>query len=313
MNNRNMSIDILKIVLAILVVLLHCNIFRENYKVVSFLSVHGLFRIAVPIFFIVNGYFLNNVFKSGRINYWIKRVLILYGVWMLIYAPLWGRSELEIVIEKILDGYHHLWYLRAMLIGGIILYLMRKLSSKKLLGVSLFLFIIGVVIQYLGNFEVLSESRINNILNTTYIHRNFIFMGFPFMAIGFLMNREKWNMVENKGNIVLLTLISAALLCLESYFNFILTNKGIDNLLSLGIICPLIFVWASTSNFSLNVDSKLIAKISTAIYLIHPWIIFLLGAIYSFNSISLALLTLPISFVASIIMIKIDAKLNILL
>ena len=54
---RNISLDITKILLACMVVALHVGIFIDLNPVSYQITVNGLFRIAVPIFFIINGFF----------------------------------------------------------------------------------------------------------------------------------------------------------------------------------------------------------------------------------------------------------------
>lgn len=313
MNKRNMSIDLLKIILAIFVVLLHCNIFRENYPALTFLSVHGVFRISVPIFFIINGYFLNKVFMENKIFNWAKRVFILYLIWMLIYIKLWFSFDSQILIYNILDGYHHLWYLRAMLFGGVILFYLKNLSSCKLIAISFILFLIGVIFQYLFNFNVINLEENNSYFSNTIIHRNFLFFGFPFITIGYLINREDWGRISIKFRLKQAFFISIVLIIIESSLNFLFTQQGIDNLFFLILICPTIFIIALNSKINLEIDSKMIAKISTAIYLTHPLIIYILGAIYNFSSISLALLTVPLSIISSVVLIKLDSRLKFLL
>ncbi len=48
---RNLSIDILKVILAIAVVFLHTRIFYDLSTLLSHVFVQGIFRLAVPSFF----------------------------------------------------------------------------------------------------------------------------------------------------------------------------------------------------------------------------------------------------------------------
>ena len=67
---RNLSIDVLKIILAIFVVFLHMNFLKETYPLMSFLLVNGIFRIAVPVFLVITGFYFFHIdttknFKNG--------------------------------------------------------------------------------------------------------------------------------------------------------------------------------------------------------------------------------------------------------
>lgn len=54
----NGNLDALKVVLAICVVALHCKVFGGNDTAIGYMLGNGLFRVAVPVFFIINGYYL---------------------------------------------------------------------------------------------------------------------------------------------------------------------------------------------------------------------------------------------------------------
>ena len=64
MKKRKTSIDLLKITLAIFVLLIHCNFLIDYNKALNFLTVQGLFRIAVPLFFIINGFYFEKIIDS---------------------------------------------------------------------------------------------------------------------------------------------------------------------------------------------------------------------------------------------------------
>lgn len=49
---RNISLDLLKIILAIFVVGLHCGFLKDIDFSLKVLTVNGVFRIAVPILFV---------------------------------------------------------------------------------------------------------------------------------------------------------------------------------------------------------------------------------------------------------------------
>ena len=58
---RNLSLDYLKVFLAVCVVFLHGGWLYDINELVGYLHVNGLFRIAVPLFFIINGYYFYNI------------------------------------------------------------------------------------------------------------------------------------------------------------------------------------------------------------------------------------------------------------
>lgn len=106
---RNLSIDVLKIILAFFVVFLHMNFLKETYPVLSYILVNGLFRIAVPVFLVITGFYFFHIDSVKKLKKWLFRTFLLYAIWMLIYISYWKDND-EILLT-IVFGYHHLWYL----------------------------------------------------------------------------------------------------------------------------------------------------------------------------------------------------------
>ncbi|WP_426104712.1 acyltransferase family protein [Massilia sp. TSP1-1-2] len=104
--DRNGALDILKIILALMVVGIHASFLTEWSAVASYLTVNGLFRIAVPIFLLINGYFFFQVVVAGTALKWLKRILILYLVWMAIYLPYWLPDVHQNMISFVLRSGH---------------------------------------------------------------------------------------------------------------------------------------------------------------------------------------------------------------
>jgi fucose 4-O-acetylase-like acetyltransferase len=86
---RNLSIDYLKVALALSVVLLHLNFLRVDLPELGFILVNGVFRLAVPLFLIITGYYFTQITTFGKFKSWFFRILILYVIWMIFYLPYW--------------------------------------------------------------------------------------------------------------------------------------------------------------------------------------------------------------------------------
>lgn len=313
---RFLALDWLKVIMAIFVIGLHAKFLLELSQPLSYLSVNGLFRISVPVFFIINGYFFKNIITNKqKVVKWVKRVLLLYIVWMLIYAPFWFSMETpNNTMICIVFGYHHLWYLAATLFSGIALYFLRSFKQIHLFILGFVLCLIGLVIQYIGNFNLLDHKKLNSILNMVFIYRNGLFFGLPFFILGFLMNSKFIS--DNtflKQNKTYLTLVALLLLLIESFFNFYLNGEPIDILLMLYISSPLIFYYAINFDLKLNSNSKNIAVLSTALYLIHPLIEYGLKHIFKIEYTILFIATTIISLIMSLVIIAINKKIKILL
>lgn len=286
---RNLALDWLKLVLALMVVGLHSVFLRETSPQVSYWLSNSVFRMAVPIFLVINGYYFFSVVHQSP-QAWFKRVLLLYVFWMLVYSYFWlGDWQWSVVglakqVKDVVLGYDHLWYLPAMLGAAAILYGVRGWSTGKLLFSALVLYTLGLVLQYAGNYHLASDGLLDRLLNTFWVYRNFLFFGFPFFTLGYVL--RKLHLRHECGESIALfqmplaalsMLTSVAWLCLlgEVVVNWYALPKaeGFDMLASLLWVCPLVFVLVCRCN--VPGDSRQIANCATAIYFIHPlWIAF---------------------------------------
>ncbi|NNP75087.1 hypothetical protein A7P54_18545 [Acinetobacter sp. Ac_3412] len=265
---RNVALDILKLCLSFLVVMLHCSLFKNINETLYFTTVNGICRIAVPIFLLITGYYFFYINNLEKLIKWGKRLLILYLIWMLVYSPFWfSYSSLVENIKNLFWGYFVLWYLIGAFFGGLLLYWIRNYSLAFQLSIAVLCFLIGYVIQTAGNLHLFPRET-DHLLNNFNSYRNFLMMCFPFMMIGFWINKYK---IDHKININLY-LISLLLLLLvfESFIHYYFVNhrESLDFLVILLLIAPAIFIY--TLKLDIQSHSKNIAVLSTAIYLIHP-------------------------------------------
>lgn len=192
---RTLSIDILKSICAFLVVCIH----------VPFPGVVGeyftaLTRIAVPIFFMITGYFHSDIMKKcGEVKQ-IRKIFVLfleanllYFMWKLFLAVLnnnttsFFKSTFSIntgvkflfLNESPFNG--HLWYLGAILYVLLIISIADRLNCEKLLYILIPVLLLGDLI--LGKYSLIFWSR-----EFPYILvRNFLFVGIPYFCIGCLI------------------------------------------------------------------------------------------------------------------------------
>ncbi|WP_312346228.1 acyltransferase family protein [Chryseobacterium binzhouense] len=264
---RNLSIDVLKIILAFFVVFLHMNFLKESNPALSYVLVNGLFRVAVPVFLIITGFYFFHIDDTKKLKKWFFRTFVLYIIWMAVYYSFWKSSEN--ILLTIIFGYHHLWYLIGTFFSGIILYLLRKSSSAFLLSIALGLFITGYIIQVLGNLHYFDKEN-DSLLNNYLIYRNFLFVCLPFLSIGFLIHKEKINLSQVKSS-TLVVVLSCVLVIAEAYFNYKnISKESTDILLSLFLTSPVLFLYGQEKY--IKSSSKILATLSTAIYFVHPFL-----------------------------------------
>lgn len=267
---RNLSLDALKIVMAAMVVGLHAGFLRDVAPVLSDYFTNCLFRIAVPTFLVINGYYLERQLDRG-IWRWAGRMAALYGLWMALYAPLWVPGALRVPVyggEVLLFGYYHLWYLFALLLAGLMVAALRRGpgGSRRLALAAAATFLGGVGVQYAGNFH-LAAPPLDELLNRVQAYRNFLLVGFPFLACGVLIARYE-KRVERLASAPLLV-AALALLSAEWAANYVWNPKDpvFEIFLSLGLLCPVLFL--TVKDWRLMGRSRNLGQFATALYLIH--------------------------------------------
>jgi len=317
--NRNIALDTLKLSMALMVVGLHTGFLYDFTFIGGYLTVNGLFRIAVPIFLIISGfYFFSIALKNNQII-WLKRVLILYVFWMTCYSYFWfslpDLSFIEIakLLHKILIGYHHLWYISGMIGAAIILLLLRQYSSFLLFSSVVLTFIIGVIIQYSGNYHLFQGSVLDELFNHVWFHRNWLFFSYPFFTIGYLINKHSLHERVSLKLAGALSVLGILALFGESYVNYYQQDRyeGFDNFFSLVLVCPAIFILFM--KLSVTGYNKNIALYSSSIYFIHVLLLNIFRKFTNLTNTELTITVIVFSVLASFFIIKINNRLKFIL
>ncbi len=306
---RSLSIDILKIILAAFVVCLHLHTLQDSYPRVSYVLVNGLFRIGVPVFLIISGYFFYFIHDVSKLKKWSVRILLLYIIWSVVYFPFWRKDHHDLL--NIFFGYHHLWYLIGTFFAGLLLFTVRKIPVTMLAGLILVFFCSGYAVQYLANSHYFSGET-DTWLNVFPTYRNFLTVCFPFLGIGFLIKKLAIDVRQKPS--VFWMLVSVGLVMVEAFLNDKILNLGrkesVDILFSLLIACPVLFLYGKS--ITVKTDSRILASISTAIYLIHPLVIELVYQSNIITSFQNLIFTVLLIF-ASLILVFVNRKVKYLL
>lgn len=280
---------------AFLVILLHINFLDNIGK-----SLQCIARIAVPIFFMISGYFykkekaINNIkkilgvfIKANLLYFFIRIVLILISSSNLKHAiNMWFSSEaiLKFILLNESPFGYHLWYLGAVLYVYLFVYFFRLNKFTKII-LSVALYNIGVI---LGQYS-------NILFNITFdesVSRNAIFLGIPFFLIGMLM-KEKENYIEEKlknNNHIILQIcvifIVVVICLLEQRIIWRLGYEGsgdvffITPILSIIVFAFFNYYKFETKNKIVKIFSYLGREYSTRIYILHPVIIMGINIIF---------------------------------
>ncbi|NDV62312.1 acyltransferase [Puniceicoccales bacterium CK1056] len=279
---RDLALDSLKVLLAVFVVGIHSYFLNGSGTLWGDLLGNGLFRVAVPVFFIINGYFFSRVLAGESLMPWFKKVFFLYMAWMVVFLPFYIPGSLTVssfarFLKTLALGYHHIWYLSAFILSGIVIYLLRNRSSRFLVISAGILFSVGVFLQYVRAYISFPQSAINNLLDVEWISRNFLFMAYPFMVTGILIRRHSIQKRLSPGLVWSLLGIGLTLVFLEAGMNYAFlkeTRHSFDCLLALGLAAPALFLAITTLPWTHS--SKRLSDLSMVIYFVHPLFISLL-------------------------------------
>ncbi len=301
---RNIWLDYFKIILSILVVTIHMQPLFGNYDFGGWAISNGVARIAVPSFYIINGYFIaSKIGDNAAIKRYLLHIFIIYITWSIIYIPTYiGDIELRSLVTFFFFGYYHLWFLPGLILGIVILAIVCKYIKREntVLGISFFPFVAGYILEY------------SQLLPYRIFYCNGIFFSFPFLAIGYYIRKK--NMVQEvKKDVYIHSLIVISLLSLliESYCS--MQRDVVQNFyLSLYILCPAIILCILKRPKKIG-QKYGISNISAGIYYIHILVITeIIPLNDSYNIYRLPLVVI-LSVLLSIFIIRINKRIKIFL
>ncbi|MET7016310.1 acyltransferase family protein [Uliginosibacterium flavum] len=268
MKNRNVSLDVLKMMMALMVVGIHTRPFY-SLDWLDFLTWNGFFRIAVPGFFVLGGYFMKS---STNLFLWSKRLVLLYLFWSFVFFPFYTdfgkRLEFFHIAKMLFIGYYHLWYVVAYVVAG---WLVCFCSGFKRVAVNflcVILFLVGVFVQY---FSMFGEGHVS-----VWLYRNFLFFAFPMMWLGYSGWGESF--FSSRKALV----IGVGLLIFESSLvRFFGVVSDFDIFMSGFVLAPSVFY--GVRNVYVSFSWRGFSLFSSVFYFSHPLFVFLLKPYLGFG------------------------------
>ena len=310
---RHAGLDLARLVLSICVVLLHSGLFNALGRGAEFAFNNGIVRIAVPFFFLMAGFYFPKDTRAA-FHIWLRRVLIIYLCWWVLYLPIMALYQPPVLSRVLLNtafGFFHLWFLPALIGGGILLHLVRRYADRTLLLLAVSAVIIGAAIQY-GENRMLDWPSGPERFDLLNITRNFLFLGFPFMAFGLLLSRrpDAFQMSVAKATWVL----AAALVVLfaESALNLWLFPNGgfFDIYVSLILAGPALLIWAHL--LPIWTTGRRLRDLSALIYFSHAMFLFPLRENFGLGALELTAAVLLLCFVTAPLFIFVSRKVPLL-
>lgn len=279
-----LSIDGLKLIASFMIVAIHVYPFASFNPDVDYIITRVLFRIAVPFFLMVTGYFVLPKALQDRTKLitYSKKILILYLLSIFIYLPIHlyngtfsSLSWTSILKEIFFEGtFYHLWYFPALILGLWITYFLVKRFSFTFSAICVFLlYFVGLFgDSYYGLIQNAFFSSFYQFLFRWFDYtRNGIFYVPIFLFIGYFISKyqKKYSCTSN----IIFFFISFILMGMEGWvLYFYQVPRHTSMYLFLIPASYFLFTFASRKEQS---SDKTLRSMSTNIYIWHPFFIVL--------------------------------------
>lgn len=277
--NRNSAFDCIKCIAAFLVVCIHyapINSFGDMYF-------NAICRVAVPLFFLVTGYYYDSMKESGKLKSYIIRIIKVTFFTSLFYLTVFTVTQYldsnltewlsevfsfkKIVMWLVFNEYPvvgHLWYLYALIYALIANVVADKCRA-------------GNYLLYIAIATLILNIIINNVGYGAIYARNWALLGLPFVILGRMLYRKRDRIVEMNVRTWIFFLI--VVVCLILLFFERLLLQRLDILFSDLYVCviPIVLSVAvlaiKNPNFGEHSYLALVGKkYSSEIYVYHIFI-----------------------------------------
>lgn len=320
---KNISLYTLEGIACMFVIFIHCKFPEPVGDLVDTIA-----RFAVPIFFIVSGFFnysaskeklKTRVFKLLRIFIFSSIIYILYNNFECYFINnnhnILGYNLEKINLQNIFNLvvfnythciYSHLWFLLALMYC----YIFRMLTKDKKIE-KIYKFIPLLLLVAYG----LNIYLVKNDLNMRYLSRNWLLTGVPFFVIGYLIKENIKRISSIKKGVIIPAAIIGLVLSIIERMIFKSNNmKQLELYLGTIIFVVNIFILAVKEPNLINIKffNTIGEKYSLNIYIIHYLIINILTKVVAkiininINYYILPILVFIISYIIAVIISKIQ-------
>ncbi|MDS9468388.1 acyltransferase family protein [Paracoccus sp. MBLB3053] len=187
MLTRSLSIDYLKCLLAVGVVLGHSILISQRIEIWSYLVGGGLLRSLVPTFSVVSGFCFYVTYRNGRVLGWLIGLACAYLFWTAFYVPIWvnATTTWQDVLWSVAWGTMHLWYIAGLIVAAVLIVILIRLGQRTRTGLrpmllaALTLGLAGSALSFWAFFQ-------RPEMPMEYWRNGFTVI-FPFAAIGFAL------------------------------------------------------------------------------------------------------------------------------
>ncbi|SMY31728.1 Acyltransferase family protein [Photobacterium malacitanum] len=324
--SRVASFECGRIIATIAIIALHCQIFMQaplfNGQPLLGMGLNQMSRFAVPLFFIMAGYFIQPRLTTERLPYlwhYARPLLIMWVSWSIIYLILPFNfhivatdgyfAERSMYWQKLLatplntlfeGGLVHLWYIPGLLSGlTVITILLRCKLERLIIPVASGLFIFGLMA---GSYAQMTD------LSSPIFTRNGPFFSTFMIMLGFEVRRRNISLSLKYSMTMLvigfgLFIGEANYLSLQENGSFFHDFLFGTPLWALGIF----FVLLAKPNFGDNKITHTLSKDVLGIYLCHLIIVIYylnIVRLLGINSIIASILAVPVVLIISTLIVR---------
>lgn len=313
---RNYSIDTLKALCAICVIYIH----SPQIEALRHFT-NPLIRCAVPIFFIISGYF---TFGKNDIGATLRKRIIStlkifgwsFAIYMFELIVKYGFNPLGLILNDILSVDFfifnvvpyaaHLWYIMAYIYLLVVIWGVEKFNLHRLLfGVAPLLLVAGLI------FGTYSEVLLG--CNTEiYITRNFLFTGLPYFTMGLFIKRMQGYIISRTGLCVAAVAGAISYLLGMAESSVPQLSNGVVYA-STAILAPtLLILFLNIKQTKDNLFSNMGREDSLYIYILHFLIVIVLMNKNCYTKPGFEYICAPLVFCTTLAIIYILRKLKII-
>ena len=278
--------DIAKFVLSLLVVAIHASL----YPTVLF----PWLRIAVPLFFMISSYFLFSKMREASadqhksiLKKFVVRNLQLYLCWFVILLPitLYIRKDIYFshgwlqnvvtMLKSVLFGstFAASWFLTAMVIGVLIVYLLNKVLKNNLLLLLVGLMFFTIVTLGSSYYDAVADTFFGTIIKVHITVFGALVCSFPaavfWVVIGKLFAEQKIKMHSWLLWVVLMIGSAVALFVEWKYAVVRNGSYSMDSYFMLAPLCVLLFLGLTKIRPIYRERSVYVRRLSTVVYVVH--------------------------------------------
>lgn len=313
---RNKSIDLTKFVMSICIIAIHSQIFKNIDSSLYYAIPMGIMRIAVPLFFVISGYYFYQRLQQGQetknyIMSLVKLFLIFEAIELVLYLPFYrmqpGFNILLYLWKSLSTGLGGAyWYIISLIISFVLVkefWKKQKVLPGMIVGLILYLFVFSVD-SYAGIFNGTIIQKLATIHTWIWTWPQAgLCSSLFFISLGAYIYQKK---PQFKVSLIYV-IISMAILVIEAYLLQSTIAMDGNCYLTLLICVPLIFLYLLQHPHT-SFKTKQLGQMSTYIYMAHPIVLTILRAFIPFLSYNYEVLFIVTTFICIVIAYMITLK-----